>query len=118
MSFFIFMHTENATADGKATEVEIEHIHVEDSSPKPPAKNKKPKITRADTRKIVPSQKMDPTSETQKDKKDTLDKGERKTKTARKLVCNESANSSPYADVLKVSLIYFVLSISNYFRKY
>ncbi|KAI5387642.1 hypothetical protein KIW84_073649 [Lathyrus oleraceus] len=92
-----FTQTEDTIANGEAAEVEIEPIHVEDSSPEPPTKKKKPKATRVCTRKIAPSPKVALTPKTKKEKIITLDKGDKTTKTSRKLVSNESAYSSPDA---------------------
>lgn len=66
----------------------------------------------------MPSPKVPPTPKTNKEKKATLDKGEKTSKTDKKLVSNESANLSSYADVQKVSLLSFVISISIFFGKY
>lgn len=57
---------------------------------------------------------MAPTHKTKKEKKPTLDKGENATKIAKKLVSNESTNSSPDADAEKgksTSLYPFILKV-------
>lgn len=101
------MQVDDANAEGESVATINELIIVEDSSPEPTTYKKKSRG--ASAKKIPAIPRMTPTHKVKKVNKVPTGKAVKTADATRRLASNESANSNPNADTLKLNPLFFIL---------